>query len=114
MKMKFVDEEFSLPMTVQIGASYRPLDSKLILALGGDYQIENERGDIRLGVEYWVQDLLALRIGYQYATKDDELNMLGGLRAGLGIKKAQYGIDYGYEPSPELGDIHRISLKLSL
>ncbi len=114
MKMTYVDEEFALPLTVQVGASYLPMGSSLVLALGGDYQLENSRGNVRLGAEYWIQDLIALRVGYQYATEDDQLNMLGGLRMGLGIKKAKFGIDYGYEPSPELGDIHRISLKVSL
>jgi hypothetical protein len=33
---------------------------------------------------------------------------------GLGVKKSQFGFDYGYEPSQELGDIHRLSLKVSL
>jgi hypothetical protein len=114
MKMKYADEEFALPMTIQAGVSFLPMGSSLVLALGGDYQVENSRGNVRLGAEYWIQGLVALRAGYQYATKDDQLNMLGGLRMGLGVKKSQFGFDYGYEPSQELGDIHRLSLKVSL
>lgn len=114
MKMKFVDEEFGLPMVFQVGGSFRPIGPALILAAAFDYQIENSRGNLHVGAEYWIQGLVALRAGYQYATKDDQLNMIGGIRAGLGVKKSQFGVDYGYEPSPELGDIHRVSLNLSL
>jgi len=114
MKLKFVDEEFSLPMIVSLGVSYYPLGSQLVLALAGDYQIESERGNVRFGAEYWIQEMLAVRAGYQYKTKDDELGILNGFGAGLGVKKMKFGIDYGYEPSSELGDIHRLSLKLNI
>lgn len=114
MKMKYVDEEFSLPMMVRGGVSYRLVGSQLVLALDGDYQIINERGSVRFGVEYWIQQMVAIRAGYHYKTKDDKLGALNGLAAGLGVKYMKLGIDYGYEPSPELGDIHRISLKLNI
>ena len=114
MKMKFVDEEFYLPMMAQLGVSYRPIGPQLIIGLDGDYQILNERGSVRLGTEYWPHEMIALRAGYQYKTKDDELGSLNGLGAGLGIKYMKLGIDYGYEPCAELGDIHRISLKLKI
>jgi len=114
MKMKFDTEEFSLPMTAQLGVSYRPIGPQLIIGLDGDYQILNERGSVRLGTEYWPHEMIALRAGYQYKTKDDELGAINGLGVGLGIKYMKLGIDYGYEPSAELGDIHRISLKLNI
>ncbi len=113
-KMKFDQEEFSLPMMIRFGASYNPIGSQLLLALDGDYQIINERGSVRFGVEYWIQEMIAIRVGYHYKTKDDELGALNGFGAGLGVKYMRLGIDYGYEPSPELGDIHRISLKLEI
>ncbi len=113
MKMKFVDEEFSLPMTGRLGVAFRPLPA-LALALDGDYQIVNERGAVHFGGEYWIKEMVAVRAGYQYKNKDDELGLLNGLGAGLGVKYMKFGVDYGYEPSPELGDIHRISLKVSL
>lgn len=114
IKMKFVDEEFSPPIVAQAGASYRPLGSQLIVGLDGAYQIYDERGSVRFGAEYWIQEILAIRAGYQYKTKDNELGAINGLGAGLGIRHMQFGIDYGYEPSAELGDIHRISLKLNI
>jgi len=114
MKMKFIDEEFSLPMTVKLGTSFRPIALPLLLALDGDYQIINERGAVHFGAEYWIKEMVAIRAGYQYKTKDDELGVLNGLGAGLGVKYMKLGIDYGYEPSPELGDIHRISLKVKI
>lgn len=113
MKMKFIDEEFSLPMIVKLGTSYRPIGA-LVLALDGDYQIINERGAVHFGAEYWIKEMVAIRAGYQYKTKDDELGALNGLGAGLGVQYMKFGIDYGYEPSPELGDIHRISLKVKI
>ncbi len=113
MKMKFVDEEFSLPMIGRLGVAFRPLTA-LTLALDGDYQIVNKRGAVHCGGEYWIKEMVAIRAGYQYKTKDDELGLLNGLGAGLGVKYMKFGVDYGYEPSPELGDIHRISLKVKI
>jgi hypothetical protein len=113
MKLKFVDEEFSLPMTARLGVAFHPLPA-LVLALDGDYQVVNKRGAVHFGGEYWVKEMVAVRAGYQYKSEDDQLDLLNGLGAGLGVKYMKFGIDYGYEPSPELGDIHRISLKVSL
>lgn len=113
MKLKFVDEEFSLPMTGRLGVAFHPL-AALTLALDGDYQIVNARGAVHFGGEYWIKDMVAVRAGYQYKTEDDVLGLLNGLGAGLGVKYMKFGVDYGYEPSPELGDIHRIAVKASL
>lgn len=114
MKLKYIDEEIQLPVTAQAGVSYRPIGSQLILGLDLVHQIYEERMSLGIGVEYWIQQMVALRTGYHYQMRDDELSALNGLGAGIGMKHRQFGIDYGYEPSAELGDIHRISLKLNL
>jgi len=58
-----------------------------------------------LGAEWWLGNVLALRVGYK--TNQD----IGqGLTTGLGYKFGRIWLDYAYMPYGDLGDIHRISL----
>jgi len=59
------------------------------------------------GLEWWVVDILALRAGYR--TGQD---IGSGMSAGIGLKISRINIDYAYVPYGDLGNIHRVSLRI--
>jgi long-subunit fatty acid transport protein len=99
-----------------LGLGYQPNPS-LNLALDVHKPIDN-RVSVRAGVEGWVADLLALRVGYNSDGVDLKSgggsDILAGLSTGLGIRCRGYELDYCFIPMVELGVAHRISLAFSL
>jgi len=91
-----------LPLTFKVGVASKL--KALTLALDIAKPQDNEIYYC-LGAEWWLREVLALRVGYK--TNQD----IGqGLTAGLGYKFGRICLDYAYVPYGDLGDIHRISL----
>jgi len=106
--------------TLKTGAAYPLyiplLKSRLILAADIDTRFEN-RGeaalvalgpvsfDVRLGGEFMVRDVVALRLG-----RDD----IGNITAGAGLVLPRLDIDYAFSQHSELANTHRISLRIRL
>ncbi|MBN1352325.1 PorV/PorQ family protein [candidate division KSB1 bacterium] len=105
--------------TLKIGFAYpfalNILSSKITPALDFDTRFENRRSaaqtnlgpislDFHLGLEYRVFNAVALRIGSD----------VGRFSAGTGLYLPQLLIDYAFMSHDELGDTHRVSLKVSI
>jgi long-subunit fatty acid transport protein len=105
-----------LPIDFGLGLGYQPNPS-LNLALDAHKPIDN-RVSVRAGVEGWVADLLALRVGYNSDGVDLKSgggsDILAGLSTGLGVRYRGYQLDYCFIPMVELGVAHRLSLAFSL
>ncbi|MEW6096279.1 MAG: PorV/PorQ family protein [bacterium] len=112
--MKFINDEFSLPLTYRAGVGYEigrnfsfSLDIK---------KTKDEKLDFCAGMESWFGNWLALR--FSGATKtDDKLGKFRGLptgmRAGCGLNLSNsLTLDYAYVPYGDLGDTHRISISM--
>lgn len=112
MKMKFVDEEASLPAAIKIGGAYKvrnnwiaaldvsaPLDNEIYISAGSEYnyKINNKM-------------ILGLRAGY--GTKAKYVGGLNSLTAGIGINYLSYSLDYAFLPLGNLGNTHRISFSV--
>jgi hypothetical protein len=106
--------------TVKVGTAYflsLPfISSKLIPAVDLDFRFENRKFasqmnlatisiDSHIGVEYCYRDRIALRVG---------VPDIGKFTAGAGIRLPQLNVDYAFLAHDELGDTHRISLRLSI
>lgn len=114
-KMKFIDESYSLPLTLTMGVGYRFVPG-LILALDVKHQLIEKRTTLSLGTEYWPFSLLALRAGYVgrllsavVNRGDEKIGDFLGLGAGLGMRLFGYQMDYSFVPFGDLGETHRIS-----
>ena len=91
-----------LPLTFKVGAAskLRALTLAVDLTKPQDNEIY-----YCLGAEWWLRNVLALRVGYK--TNQD----IGqGLTAGIGYRFGRICLDYAYVPYGDLGDTHRISL----
>jgi len=114
------ETETILP-TVKLGVSYpfllTSLNGKITVAADLDARFEGRKyataywigeasADLRLGLEYWYRDLLALRIG-QERSQENWLTAGAGLRFPLG--GTTFALDYAFLTETDLDDTHRIS-----
>jgi tetratricopeptide (TPR) repeat protein len=99
---------YPLPLTFRLGASGRWFADSLIANLE---VARTEPGLFRYGagVEYWYQNLFALRAGYLWRPEREGLDVWSGARAGLGFNIQGYQLDYALIPQGDLGLGHRAS-----
>ncbi|MGB9720121.1 MAG: PorV/PorQ family protein [bacterium] len=102
--VKLDEESFSLPIIARFGWKYSFKD----LNIAQDFVFSNaDKLGIALGAEYWIGQVMALRVGYRNGS---DCGGISGLRAGFGVLLKGLGIDYGVAPYGKLGISHRISL----
>ena len=108
--VKFVQEKDPLPLTIKAGAAYIFVEDTLTLSTDAKYQPkEDSKVSENVGLEYWVNQNLALRVGYDTANISDIENF-NGVTAGLGFQVAGFNLHYAWMPYGILGDTHRISV----
>jgi len=108
-KMKFV-EEYSLPLSIAAGATYRTGD--FILGTNLVYQPLQGLLDASFGGEFLYMKTFNLRLGYETEMLADmplSNNPLSGLTCGAGLTLDKYGLDYAFGSMGELGFTHRVS-----
>ena len=102
-------ESIDLPEIIRFGAAANNLSTLPFGTVSAEMdlvQIQNENIHVNMGVEMIVENMLAIRAGYQTGYADK------GLGAGLGmfLKNIEFG--YAYTPfSSNLGDSHRFSAR---
>jgi hypothetical protein len=62
------------------------------------------------GVEYWLANMMATRVGYQFGRGQDNLGGMTGFAFGVGLKLRSIMMDYAFVPFGDLGDTHRITM----
>lgn len=97
-------ERFPLPMLIRFGWRYNINDFNITQ----DFIFSNgDKLGVGAGLEYWIAQVLALRVGYRTGS---DYKGFSGLRAGFGVLLKGFGIDYGVAPYGKLGISHRFSL----
>jgi long-subunit fatty acid transport protein len=109
--IKFVEEVDLLPANLKLGISYVS-SSKLTLACDVNNYLVDEKLYACLGMEYWLNDTIAIRAGYKSGYDTESLGSSTGIGVGLGIMLSGLGIDYAFVPYGELGTAQRISVSL--
>jgi Type IX secretion system protein PorV len=109
-EIKYKEVGDPMPTTVRLGAGYDVAIAKSHQAtLGIDLIKANDRDfNIHTGVEYWYDQLIAVRVGYK-AGYD-----LDGLTAGFGVQYRALQIDYALSLMQELNHTHKISFSVAL
>lgn len=109
---KYIGDTFKMPMIFRLGAAMELLGdanapNRLTVAIDALHPSDySER--LHLGAEGWLQDLIALRIGYKFNYDEESLT------AGLGIKwqmsQNLLGLDLAYADYNRLESVLRVSL----
>jgi len=112
--MKFIEEEFPLPMNFKFGASIDVVDSDnhlVVLAGEGTHPADNEE-KYNVGMEYWFQDKFSLRLGERFNYDSDGFTAGGGLVLPIG-NEVDLSVDYAYQDFGYLNEVHRFTLGLA-
>ena len=104
--VKFQKEEGSLPLNLKFGVGIKKevLGDPLTIAIDGNLPNDNDFY-VSLGIEYWVRDLIGLRVGYKSGQELGDGSSFGG-----GIKVNIFQLDYALVHCGELGYTHRIGI----
>jgi len=110
--MKFVTEEFSIPMTIRGGAAYAfPLaqwESDVVVA-ADVVSYKGEDAKFHMGAEYKFREMASLAAGYKFGYDVE------GLSVGAGFYRGALSLCYAYSViDSDLGDAHRVSLSYRL
>jgi hypothetical protein len=112
----FEEEKYILPLTFAFGAAYRSPAYPLVFTLEVDRAIDY-RWVFKGGGEWVFSDVFACRAGYSTRGSDwktgSDGDGIAGFSAGFGVLIGQYGIDYAFVPHGGLGDVHRMSLRIT-
>lgn len=104
--IKLDENEDELPMTLVLATAYE-FDKYPLVAAFDHFMINGEDPEYHLGLQYTINDMIALRTGYNSGYDIDD-----GFTFGVGLKYEDFGFDYAFIPSGEFGDAHRFSLNL--
>ena len=115
-ELNYVDENFELPLTFNVGVSMDVMD--LTAAAGSNsllVSVEAERPrdyaeQLRLGAEYSFSDLLFVRAGYVFPTDEEGVSLGAGVRhelSGVGL-----GVDYSFTTFGVFDNVQRFGLQL--
>jgi hypothetical protein len=105
-------DSFSPASIFAFGAAIEPLRGshyRLLTALQFDHPADGEEL-IKLGGELWIDEMLALRSGWNPRADAMEFSAGVGLRGRLGGRALQ--VDYAYTDGNDLGRIDRLSLEV--
>lgn len=104
-EVRFIREGGRLPLSHDFGLGYSSRGDSLRLA--ADLSLA-EGGTLRhrLGAEYWILNILALRTGL---TPESDIGP--GLSFGFGIRVRGIQLDYAFAGQGDLNNIHRLSLR---
>ncbi|MCM2267546.1 MAG: PorV/PorQ family protein [Elusimicrobiales bacterium] len=104
--LKYYKEAAPLPTILRLGASYRPptiMSQSLLLALEGDFYLNEQLKSLRAGLEYHFQDMFNFRLGYRGA-EDNK-----GPTVGLGINYESFALDFGLALGGEVFNSSQVS-----
>ena len=117
-QIKFVKEGDNLPRNVKVGMAYKMFAKNLTLAVDLNKPINNFYR-VNAGLEWWLGNVLALRVGYK-----SRYDLGSGLSAGAGLSIKDFDFsfmpvkeivfDYAFTPYGDLGNSQQVSLLLKL
>ncbi len=105
-------QSFSPPTMFRIGIAMELMEtenSKLTSSVQLDHPNDNKE-NLNFGLEYWWNDVLALRAGYKTARVEENFSAGFGLR--LPMKTADFRLDYAFTNFGRLGYVNRFALQV--
>jgi flagellar motor protein MotB len=100
--VKVGDTAFSMPLSFYAGGLYGLWNRRINLV--ADFLIPTDNAlETSLGLEGWLIDFAALRLGYK-------MGYLNQMAAGAGLRLGDLRMDYAWIPYGELGNTHRLTI----
>lgn len=117
-ELRYVQENFELPLTFNVGVSMNMLDLAAldpnVHALRVSLEAERPRDfseQVKAGGEYTFLNIVSLRAGYTYPTDEQGVSFGGGLK----YDTSAFGVsaDYAFTEFGIFGSVHRMGVSLS-
>ncbi len=99
--LKFIDVADQLPMSANLGLAYQVLAGKhhaLQLGMAVDVPVDTDLLAVSAGAEYWFDQIIAVRVGYQYQNNSLAATVYGGLGGQFYLNNLMFKIDYALSP----------------
>jgi hypothetical protein len=109
-KMRFKKEADPLPLTYNLGLSWRRKPTSPFIAAADLLHDRERRTSLKAGVEYRFKNL-ALRAGYRFGKESRRWTSGFGVQAPVG--DSRMSLDYAFVPLATLGVTHSLSLSLA-
>lgn len=114
-EIKYVEEGFQLPLVFNLGISMNvfdfwedaPLEQSLIVSVDASHY-RSHAEQIKVGLDYRLMNVLALRGGY--ISNNDE----SGLSFGIGVSHYGVTFDYAYTPFGVFDKVQRMTARIRL
>ncbi len=114
-EIQYVYEQFQLPLVFTLGISMNlmdligevPLNQSLYMSIDASHYRDHPE-QLKIGVEYKVMNMLALRGGF--VTNSDESS---GLSFGVGVSQFGFAFDYSYTSNRVFNNIQRMTARFS-
>lgn len=117
-ELRYVQENFELPLTFNVGVSMNVLDLTAmdpnVHALRFSLEAERPRDfseQIKAGGEYTFRNFVSVRAGYTYPTDEQKFSAGGGLK--YDTASVGFSADYAYTAFGLFGAVHRMGVSLS-
>jgi hypothetical protein len=113
-EVKYVDEGIQAPMVFTLGISMDvmdlleklPFDQSLFVSLDASHYRDHPE-QIKIGLEYKLMDMLALRGGYVSNNDQNDFTY------GVGVSKYGFSFDYSYTPFGVFSNVQRITVRFT-
>lgn len=115
-EMKYAEEGFQTPLVFNLGISMNlmdlvgevPLDQSLFMSIDASHYRDHAE-QVKVGLEYKVLKMLALRGGYVSSVDEGS-----GLSFGLGLTQFGFAFDYSYTPFGVFNKVQRMTARYSM
>ncbi|MFH1194089.1 MAG: PorV/PorQ family protein [bacterium] len=114
-EVEYVDEGIQAPMVFTLGVSMDVMDlfedlpfkQSLYVSLDASHYRDHPE-QIKIGLDYKIMDMLALRAGYMSSNDQNDLTY------GIGINKYGFSFDYSYTPFGVFNNVQRFTFRFAL
>ncbi|MFC1482960.1 hypothetical protein ACFL56_01750 [Candidatus Margulisiibacteriota bacterium] len=109
-----------IPTTVQAGFGLGLFNNRFLIGIDGETPEEGDEqiSVYRLGIEWWIDEHVALRAGIPKYYDNDEFfdqdPVLTRAVFGIGLRTIYVNVDYAWYPNPEIEELHSHFLTVSL
>ncbi len=107
-KIKLEEESDNLPLSIKAGLLYKYKSFNFTGEV--EQYIHDEKFYPALGIEYFLKENFALRLGYKFGYDTSNLSNYVGLSMGFGVITKDVGFNYAYVPFGDLGNINKFDI----
>ncbi|MFH1762218.1 MAG: PorV/PorQ family protein [bacterium] len=111
--IKFIKEEYSIPINFSFGAAFEPIknDEHVLTVSLSTIKATDAEQKLRMGTEYLFNNIFALRGGYKFDLDAESWSLGAGIKTE--ISNVKFRVDYAYSDFSILGNRNLFTIGLA-